>query len=59
MTGTTSGVPVQGLVAAGSGKVGDAFRANFEGTPGEVGAAYCVYVGGRPVVDRWGGLADP
>lgn len=58
MTSTASGVPVQGLVAAGWGKVADAFRANFEGTSGEVGAACCVYVGGLPVVDLWGGLAD-
>ncbi|MEV6139692.1 serine hydrolase domain-containing protein [Nocardia sp. NPDC051990] len=36
----------------------DAFRANFEGEPGEVGAACCVYVGGRRVVDLWDGLAD-
>ena len=27
-------------------------------SPGEVGAACCVYVDGRPVVDLWGGLAD-
>ena len=49
---------MQGHVAAGWSKVADAFRANFEGDPGEVGAACCVYVGGRPVVDLWGGLAD-
>ncbi len=58
MTSSTSGVSVQGHVAAGWGKVADAFRANFEEPPGEVGAACCVYVGGRPVVDLWGGLAD-
>jgi CubicO group peptidase (beta-lactamase class C family) len=55
---TTSGTPVQGHVEEGWGKVADAFRANFEANPGEVGAACCVYVGGRPVVDLWGGLAD-
>lgn len=49
---------VQGHVEDGWGKVADAFRANFEGNPGEVGAACCVYSGGRPVVDVWGGLAD-
>jgi CubicO group peptidase (beta-lactamase class C family) len=49
---------VQGHVEEGWGEVADAFRANFEGDPGEVGAACCVYVGGRPVVDLWGGLAD-
>ena len=38
--------------------VADVFRANFEGSPGEVGAARRVYVDGRRVVDLWGGLAD-
>ncbi|MFE0022803.1 serine hydrolase domain-containing protein [Amycolatopsis sp. NPDC059021] len=45
-------------VEHGWGKVADAFRANFTGNPGEIGAACSVYVGGRPVVDLWGGLAD-
>jgi hypothetical protein len=36
-------------VAHGWGKVADVFRANFEGNPGEVGAACSVYVGGRPL----------
>lgn len=58
MIGTTSRTPVHGHVEDGWGKVADVFRANFEGNPGEVGAACCVYVGGRAVVDRWGGLAD-
>ena len=40
------------------GKVADVFRANFEGNPGEVGAACCVYAGGRAVIDLWGGPAD-
>ncbi|MER6951883.1 serine hydrolase domain-containing protein [Nonomuraea sp. NPDC000554] len=44
-------------VAEGWGKLADAFRANFE-APGEVGAACSVYVGGRPVANLWGGLAD-
>ncbi len=35
----------------------DAFSDNFD-TRGEVGAAVCVYVDGRPVVDLWGGAAD-
>src|SRR4051812_19871336 len=56
--GTTSGTRIQGHVEEGWGKVADVFRANFDGNPGEVGAACCVYVGGRPVVDLWGGLAD-
>lgn len=58
MIGTTSGIMVQGHVEDGWGKVSEVFRANFEGNPGEVGAACCVYVGGRAVVDLWGGLAD-
>ena len=35
----------------------DAFAENFD-SRGEVGAAVCVYLDGRPVVDLWGGLAD-
>ncbi len=58
MASTTSDTQVHGQVADGWGKVADAFRANFEGSPGEVGASCGVYVGGRPVVDLWGGLAD-
>ncbi len=49
---------VQGRVEAGWGKVADAFVGNFDGSPGEAGAACCVYVDGRPVVDVWSGLAD-
>ena len=48
---TTSGTVVQGHVEDGWGKVADVFRANFEGSPGEVAAACCFYVDGRPVVD--------
>lgn len=40
------------------GKVADAFWANFKGNPGEIGAACSVYVGGREVVNLWGGLAN-
>ena len=35
----------------------DAFAENFD-QRGEVGAAVCVYIDGRPVVDLWGGMAD-
>ncbi|TCO53755.1 serine hydrolase domain-containing protein [Actinocrispum wychmicini] len=45
-------------VEHGWGKVADVFRANFKGDPGEIGAAVSVYVGGRPVVNLWDGLAD-
>jgi CubicO group peptidase (beta-lactamase class C family) len=54
----TNGTAVHGHVDEGWGKVADAFRANFQGNPGEVGGACCVYAGGRSVVDLWGGLAD-
>lgn len=37
--------------------VDEAFADNF-GRRGEVGAACCVYLGDRPVVDVWGGTAD-
>ncbi|AGA28458.1 EstA family serine hydrolase [Singulisphaera acidiphila] len=48
---------VDGLVEDGWGQVADTFRANFkEGK--DLGAACCVYVDGRAVVDLWGGLAD-
>ena len=38
--------------------VRDAFARNFDDR-GEVGAAVAVVVDGRPVVDLWGGAADP
>jgi len=38
--------------------VADAFVANFR-EHGEVGAACALYHRGRPVVDLWGGIADP
>ncbi|MGI5215675.1 serine hydrolase domain-containing protein [Plantactinospora sp. CA-290183] len=69
--GALAGLPSGGVASAnaadrgggdcvehGWGKVADAFRANFEGSPGEVGAACSVYVDGRPVVNLWRGLAD-
>jgi CubicO group peptidase (beta-lactamase class C family) len=48
---------VQGTVAAGFEPVRTAFAANFARF-GEVGAACCVYLDGRRVVDLWGGRAD-
>jgi CubicO group peptidase (beta-lactamase class C family) len=48
---------IAGSVEPGFEGVADAFRANFE-EHGEVGAATAVYVGGRKVVDLWGGIAD-
>jgi CubicO group peptidase (beta-lactamase class C family) len=49
---------VHGEVAAGFEPVREAFAANFE-RGADVGAAVCVYRDGRPVVDLWGGVADP
>nr|WP_037916009.1 serine hydrolase domain-containing protein [Actinacidiphila yeochonensis] len=55
---------IHGEVAAGFENVRDAFAANF-GRDGDdrdnadIGAALCVYRNGRPVVDLWGGVADP
>ena len=48
---------IGGSVEPGFEGVADAFRANFA-EHGEVGAATSVYVGGRKVVDLWGGVAD-
>ena len=48
---------VDGYVATEFEPVLDAFAENFDERD-EVGAAVCVYLDGRPVVDLWGGLAD-
>lgn len=50
-------VVIAGTVASGWEGVQRAFAANFD-ERGEVGAALCIYVGGVPVVDVWGGVAD-
>ena len=47
----------QGLCDARFATVQDAFAENFE-KRGDVGAAACVYVDGKAVVDLWGGFAD-
>src|SRR4051812_12159824 len=49
---------IHGEVAAGFEPVRQAFAANFS-EHGDTGAAVCVYQYGRPVVDLWGGVADP
>ncbi|WP_406731296.1 serine hydrolase domain-containing protein [Streptomyces sp. NBC_01794] len=49
---------IHGEVAAGFEPVRKAFAANFS-QHGDIGAAVCVYQYGRPVVDLWGGIADP
>jgi CubicO group peptidase (beta-lactamase class C family) len=50
--------PVAGSVESGFEPVGEAFAANFE-RYGEVGAACCIHVHGRRVVDIWGGVTEP
>lgn len=49
--------PIHGTTHARFQTVKDAFAANFS-DHGEIGAAVCVYVGDRCVVDLWGGIAD-
>ncbi|HEX5068467.1 MAG TPA: serine hydrolase domain-containing protein [Myxococcota bacterium] len=49
---------IQGRVEPGFEAVREAFAHNFE-AHSEVGAAVCIYRGGAPVVDLWGGRADP
>ncbi|WP_432585937.1 serine hydrolase domain-containing protein [Streptomyces sp. HD1123-B1] len=49
---------IDGEVAPGFEPVREAFMANFA-RHGDIGAAVCVYQDGRPVVDLWGGIADP
>jgi CubicO group peptidase (beta-lactamase class C family) len=48
---------VEGSCDARFGGVREEFERNFR-ERGEVGASVCVIVGGRAVVDLWGGLAD-
>ncbi|MEV0850432.1 serine hydrolase domain-containing protein [Streptomyces sp. NPDC049954] len=55
MSGMTT---IDGEVAPGFEPVREAFMANFT-QRGDIGAAVCVYWHGRPVVDLWGGVADP
>ncbi|MBB5911870.1 CubicO group peptidase (beta-lactamase class C family) [Nocardia transvalensis] len=49
---------IDGTVEPGFEPVRDAFARNFA-EYGDIGAAVTVYRDGRPVVDLWGGLADP
>jgi CubicO group peptidase (beta-lactamase class C family) len=53
----SDGRTIRGYVDAGYGGVMDAFVANFLERR-DVGAACATFVGGRLVVDLWGGLAD-
>ena len=49
---------IGGSVQPGFERVREAFAQNFS-EHGDVGAACCIYRDGHPVVDIWGGLADP
>jgi CubicO group peptidase (beta-lactamase class C family) len=51
-------VQVEGWVAEGFAAVRDAFAENLR-TRSELGAAVAVWREGAPVVDLWGGRADP
>ena len=55
---TERGGAVSGGWAPGFRRVRDEFVRNFA-ERGEVGASVCVMLGGVPVVDLWGGTADP
>jgi len=51
-------VEVHGTTAPGFERVRDVFAKNFSKRR-EVGASFCVRLGGEPIVDLWGGVADP
>lgn len=53
----TTGAPIDGQCDDRFAAVGDAFADNFT-ERGEVGAAVCVSIAGRVVVDLWGGWAN-
>ncbi len=48
---------IEGQVEPGYEGLREAFTGNFS-SHGDVGAAFCLYVKGRKVVDIWGGVAD-
>ena len=49
---------VAGSVETGLEPVRETFATNFENY-GEVGAAFCVHLNGRQIVDLWGGVTAP
>ncbi len=53
----TSTPPSQGFCDKAFTPVREAFAHNLE-QEDEIGAAVCIYVAGRPVVDLWGGFAN-
>ncbi|HWE70733.1 MAG TPA: serine hydrolase domain-containing protein, partial [Acidimicrobiales bacterium] len=54
----TQPATVDGRIEPGYEGVRDAFAANFT-ERGDQGAAFCLYKDGVPVVDLWGGTAEP
>lgn len=54
----TEALRLGGTVASGFEELRDEFERNFT-ERGDVGAAVSVHVDGVPVVDLWGGIADP
>ena len=50
-------IEIGGVCAPRYGAVKDAFAANLRDHD-EVGASFCLWVGGEPVVDLWGGWTD-
>lgn len=53
-----AGSPVKGHCDPAFARVKEAFEENFRSRQ-ELGAAVAVYKDGKPVVDLWGGIADP
>jgi CubicO group peptidase (beta-lactamase class C family) len=51
-------VRVQGHCESGFGRVSDVLAAHLE-SGRDIGASVGVYLDGKPVVDIWGGMADP
>ncbi|WP_372784748.1 serine hydrolase domain-containing protein [Phenylobacterium sp.] len=53
-------IVIEGFAAPGLESVRETFAANFarKGDYQELGAAFCVYRDGEPIVDLWGGFAD-
>lgn len=57
MTLGVEAAPIQGYCADAFAEVGEEFRRNFSAR-GELGASVCVKLGGKTLVDLWGGYAD-
>ncbi|MET0271956.1 MAG: serine hydrolase domain-containing protein [Phenylobacterium sp.] len=58
MTSPAEPIEANGFVAPGFEAVAEAFEANFR-DGGEVGAAFCVFRHGEPVVNLWAGRRTP